>query len=66
MLTLHYAPGSSSMASHLALEEAGAVYEAELVGEEASEHRTETYLRLNLPGKVPALRQVGDNWDDGV
>ena len=56
MLTLYYAPGSSSMASHLALAEAGAEYEAKLVDEEAGEHRTEAYLRVNPRGKVPALR----------
>ncbi|WP_052214710.1 hypothetical protein [Belnapia sp. F-4-1] len=66
MLTLYYAPGSSSMASHLALVKAGAEYEARLVDEAANGHRTETYLRVNLLGKVPALRQVGDDWDDGV
>ena len=56
MLTLYYAPGSSSMASHIVLEEAAAVYEARLVNEEAGEHRGEAYLRINPRGKVPALR----------
>ncbi len=56
MLTLYYAPGSSSMASHIALEEAGARYETRLVDEKAGEHRTEAYLRVNPRGKVPALR----------
>jgi len=56
MLTLYYATGSSSMASHLALEEAGAQYEACFVNEDAGEHRTEAYLRVNPRGKVPALR----------
>ena len=56
MLTLYYAPGSSSMASHLALEEAGAEYQTRLVNEEAGEHRTQAYLRVNPRGKVPALR----------
>ena len=56
MLTLYYAPGSSSMASHIALEEAGAHYETHFVNEDAGEHRTEAYLRVNPRGKVPALR----------
>jgi hypothetical protein len=34
MLTLYYAPGSSSMASHVVLEEVAAVYGARLVNEE--------------------------------
>ncbi len=56
MLTLYYAPGSSSMASHIALEEAGATYETTFVDERAGEQRTEAYLRVNPRGKVPALR----------
>ncbi len=56
MLTLYYAPGSSSMASHLVLEEAGAHYETRFVDEEAGEQRKEAYLRANRRGKVPALR----------
>ena len=56
MLTLYYAPGSSSMAAHLVLEEAGAEYETRFVNEDAGEHRTEAYLRVNPRGKVPALR----------
>lgn len=59
MLTLYYAPGSSSMASHIALEEAGARYETRCVDEDRGEHRTEAYLRVNPRGKVPALR-LGD------
>ena len=56
MLTLYYAPGSSSMASHIGLEEAGAHYDTRFVNEDAGEHRTEAYLRVNPRGKVPALR----------
>lgn len=56
MLTLYYAPGSSSMASHLVLEEAGAEYRLEFIDEDAGEQRTEAYLRINPRGKVPALR----------
>ena len=56
MLTLYYAPGSSSMAAHLVLEEAGAGYETRSVDEDAGEQRGEAYLRVNPRGKVPALR----------
>ena len=55
MLTLYYAPGSSSMAAHLVLEEAGAEYKTRFVDEDAGEHRSEAYLRVNPRGKVPAL-----------
>ena len=56
MLTLYYAPGSSSMASHIVLEEAGAHYDTRFINEDAGEHRTEAYLQVNPRGKVPALR----------
>ncbi len=57
MLTLYYAPGSSSMAPHIALEEAAADYEARwFIDEDAGEQRSEAYLRINPRGKVPALR----------
>ena len=56
MLTLNDAPGSSSVSSPLSLEKAGASYEPRLVNEEAGEHRTAAYLRVNPRGKVPALR----------
>jgi glutathione S-transferase len=56
MLTLYYAPGSSSMAPHIALEEAGAEYDAKFVDEDAGEQHTDAYRRINPRGKVPALR----------
>lgn len=56
MLTLYYAPGSSSMASHLALEEARAHFEARFVDEDSGEQHTEAYRQINPRGKVPALR----------
>jgi glutathione S-transferase len=49
------------MASHIALEEAGAEYEGRLVNESKGEQRTEAYLKINPRGKVPALRL-----DDGT
>lgn len=62
MLTLYYAPGACSMASHIALEETGAPYEAKPVSLAAGEHLKDEYLKnVNPRGKVPALRT-----DEGV
>jgi glutathione S-transferase len=55
MLTLYYVHGSCSLASHIALEEAGLTYEARKVDFGANEQRSEAYLRLNPKGRVPAL-----------
>ena len=56
MLTLFYAPGTCSLASHIALEEAGAQYEARRVDFPAGEQRTPAYLAVNPKGRVPALK----------
>jgi glutathione S-transferase len=56
MLKLYFAPGSSSLASHIALEEAGARFETQLVDEHGGEHKRPAYLAINPRGKVPALR----------
>ncbi|HEX3504373.1 MAG TPA: glutathione S-transferase N-terminal domain-containing protein [Xanthobacteraceae bacterium] len=55
MLTLYYAPGACSMASHIALEESGEKYEPHKVDLAGGEQRTETYLKLNPLGRVPVL-----------
>ena len=55
MLKLFYAPGSCATASHIALEEAGAEYELELVKLGEQQQRTPEYLALNPKGRVPAL-----------
>jgi glutathione S-transferase len=55
MLKLYYAPGACSLASHIALEEAGARYEIQRVDFKAGEQRSEAYLRVNPKGRVPAL-----------
>ena len=54
-LTLYYAPGSCARASHIALREAQAEFELELVDFARSEQRSATYLRVNPKGRVPAL-----------
>ena len=54
-LTLFYAPGACSRVSHIALEETGAPFTAELVRFMKGDHRSADYLRLNPKGKVPLL-----------
>ena len=61
MLTLYYAPGACSMASHIVLEESGEKYEAKKVDLAGGEQRTDTYLKINPLGRVPAIRL--DNGD---
>jgi glutathione S-transferase len=55
MLRLYYAPGTCALATHIALEEAGAPYEASLVDFRAQAQRSPEYLALNPKGRVPAL-----------
>ena len=55
MLKLYFAPATCSLASHIALEETGAPYEAEKVDFKAGGQRAPDYLRLNPKGRVPAL-----------
>jgi glutathione S-transferase len=55
MLTLYFAPGSSSMAPHIALNEIGVPFEAHALSLAKKEHRSPAYLRLNPEGKVPTL-----------
>jgi glutathione S-transferase len=55
MLTLYYAPGACSLASHIVLEESGEKYEPKKVDLAGGEQRTEAYLKINPLGRVPAL-----------
>lgn len=55
MLILYYAPNTCALASHLALEYAGATYAAERLDFKAQQQRSPEYLRLNPKGRVPAL-----------
>jgi len=55
MLTLYYTPGTCALASHLALEYAGAAYQAVRVDFATQQQRSSEYLRLNPKGRVPAL-----------
>jgi glutathione S-transferase len=55
VLKLFYAPGTCSLASHIALEEAGADYEARRVDFSTAEQTKPDYLAVNPKGRVPAL-----------
>jgi glutathione S-transferase len=55
MLKLFYAVGSCALASHIALEEAGAEYEAVRLDFAAADQRKPEYLKVNPKGRVPAL-----------
>ena len=54
-LTLYFAPGSSSMAPHIALNEIGAPFEAVPVSFAKNETRGADFLAVNPEGKVPTL-----------
>ena len=55
MLTFYFAPGSSSMAPHIALHEVGVPFESRPLSFARNENRTPDYLALNPEGKVPTL-----------
>jgi glutathione S-transferase len=55
MLRLFYAQNTCALASHIALEEARAPYEAVRVDFRANEQRKPEYLAINPKGRVPAL-----------
>src|SRR5436853_6048702 len=55
MLTLYFAPGTSSMAPHIALHEIGIPFEGRPFSFAKGEQRRESYLELNPEGKVPVL-----------
>jgi glutathione S-transferase len=55
MLTLYFAPGSSSMAVHIALHEIGVAFEGKPMSFKKDDMRSPDYLALNPEGKVPTL-----------
>ena len=59
MLTLFFAPGSSSMAPHIALHEIGVPFATTPLSFANKENRSQAYLRLNPEGKVPTLLVEG-------
>jgi glutathione S-transferase len=55
MYKLYYAPGTCALASHIALEEAGADYTAVRLDFKANQQQSPDYLKVNPKGRVPAL-----------
>ncbi|MES2785616.1 MAG: glutathione S-transferase family protein [Pseudomonadota bacterium] len=55
MLTLFYAPNTCALATHLALEYAGASYKTVRLDFARQEQRSPQYLEVNPKGRVPAL-----------
>ena len=55
MLTFYFAPGTSSMAPHIALHEVGADFESRPLSFAREEQRASAYLAINPEGKVPTL-----------
>lgn len=56
MLKLFISPGACATASHIALEEAGAAYETQVVDLKTGQQRTPEYLAVNPAGVTPALQ----------
>jgi len=55
MFTLYYAPGTCALASHIALEQAGADYQAVRVDFSSNQQQSPHFLGVNPKGRVPAL-----------
>jgi len=55
MLKLYYSPGSIALASHIALEEAGADYTSDRLNFKANQQNSPEYLATNPKGRVPSL-----------
>ena len=55
MLTLYYAPGSCALATHIALIDAGADYEAVRLNFGTQDQQKPGYLAINPKGRVPSL-----------
>lgn len=55
MLKLYYTPGTCALASHIALEEAGASYSTERVDFRTNQQNSSQYLEINPKGRVPSL-----------
>jgi glutathione S-transferase len=54
-MKFYYSPNSCALAVHIALEEAGAEYEAQKVNFDHQEQRSAAYLAINPLGRVPVL-----------
>ena len=56
MLKLYYAPHTCALASHIALEEAGAEYEAVRLSFKTGDQKKPDYLKINPKARVPVAR----------
>ena len=55
MLKLYYAPGTCALASHIALEEAGAAYETVRLSFKNEDQKKPEYMKINPKARVPSL-----------
>src|ERR1700749_2235280 len=55
MLKRYFAPGTCALASHIALEEAGAAYTTERIDFKVNQQNSPAYLEINPKGRVPSL-----------
>jgi glutathione S-transferase len=55
MLTLYYAPHTCALASHIALQDAGATYSLKRIDFGEMEQQSADYLKINAKGRVPAM-----------
>ena len=55
MLKLYYAPNTCALASHIALEEAGAAYETVRLNFKSEDQKKPEYLQINPKARVPSL-----------
>ncbi|WP_323119676.1 glutathione S-transferase family protein [Burkholderia alba] len=57
---LYYSPGACSLAVHIALEETGAPFDAEVVSVASGDNTGARYLAINPKARVPALAIPGE------
>lgn len=55
MFTLYYAPHTCSLASHIALKDAGAPYQLKRIDFASTEQRSPAYVAINPKARVPAM-----------
>jgi glutathione S-transferase len=55
MYKLYYVTGTCALASHIALEEAGADYKTERLDFKTNQQQSPEYLKINAKGRVPSL-----------
>jgi glutathione S-transferase len=65
-MKLYYAPGACSLASHIALEEAGLDYTTQKLNLMEGDQRKPEYLALNPRGRVPTLVADGNVLTENV